>query len=243
MFAESLLENTWAQRSRRGLTTLSSFGLQAIIIGSLIFLSLLRSVVMPSAQVVSTPIFASRLEPEPLSTHPHSGSSAAQNNVAVIRLMQPARVPTGIHQGANEASPELPSGPEGGIYGTNVGTGGPDLPTSLLGGTRAVMPIVQQPIVRQFRTSSMLEGSLLRKVQPVYPPLAKGARIQGPVVLAAVISKAGTIENLRALSGHPMLVGAAIDAVSQWRYRPYILNGEPVEVETRIVVNFTLSGN
>jgi protein TonB len=80
-------------------------------------------------------------------------------------------------------------------------------------------------------------------VQPVYPPLARNARIQGPVVLAAVISKAGTIENLRVLSGHPMLVAAAIDAVSQWRYRPYILNSEPIEVETQITVNFMLSGN
>ena len=89
----------------------------------------------------------------------------------------------------------------------------------------------------------MLEGMLIRKVQPIYPPLAKAARIQGPVVLAAVISKAGTIDNLHALSGHPMLIPAAIDAVSQWRYRPYILNGEPVEVETQITVNFNLSGN
>ena len=78
---------------------------------------------------------------------------------------------------------------------------------------------------------------------PSYPPLARSARIQGPVVLAAVISKAGTIENLRALSGHPMLVPAAIEAVSQWRYRPYILNSEPIEVETQITVNFMLSGN
>jgi protein TonB len=67
--------------------------------------------------------------------------------------------------------------------------------------------------------------------------------VQGAVVLAAIISKAGTIEDLRVLSGHPMLVAAAIKAVSQWRYRPYILNGEPVEVETQITVNFTLSSN
>jgi len=80
-------------------------------------------------------------------------------------------------------------------------------------------------------------------VLPVYPPLARSARIEGPVVLAAVISKAGTIENLQVLTGHPMLVKAAIDAVSQWRYRPYILNDEAIEVETRITVNFILSGN
>jgi protein TonB len=89
----------------------------------------------------------------------------------------------------------------------------------------------------------MLEGNLIRRVEPVYPPLAKNARIQGSVVLVAVISKAGTIDNLHALSGHPMLVPAALAAVSQWRYRPYILNSEPIEVETQITVNFYLAGN
>ena len=89
----------------------------------------------------------------------------------------------------------------------------------------------------------MLEGSLIRRVQPVYPPLARSARVQGSVVLSALISKAGTMENLRVLSGHPMLVEAAIEAVRQWRYRPYILNAEPIEVETQITVSFSLTGN
>jgi periplasmic protein TonB len=68
-------------------------------------------------------------------------------------------------------------------------------------------------------------------------------RVQGPVVLAAIISKAGTIEHLQLISGHPMLVPAAIEAVSQWRYRPYILNGEAIEVETQVTVNFILERN
>ena len=89
----------------------------------------------------------------------------------------------------------------------------------------------------------MSEGDLIRKVQPTYPALARAARIQGTVVLQATISKQGTIENLRALAGHPMLVRAAIEAVCQWRYRPYILNNEPVEVETQITVNFSLAGS
>lgn len=80
------------------------------------------------------------------------------------------------------------------------------------------------------------------KPQPMYPPMARAARIQGAVVLRAIISKAGMIENLEALSGHPLLIPAAIEAVKQWRYRPYVLNGEPVEVETRVTVNFILSG-
>jgi protein TonB len=88
----------------------------------------------------------------------------------------------------------------------------------------------------------MMEGNLIYKPQPVYPPMARAARIQGAVILRAIISKAGTIENLQALSGHPLLIPAAIEAVKQWRYRPYVLNGEPVEVETQVAVNFILSG-
>ena len=72
--------------------------------------------------------------------------------------------------------------------------------------------------------------------------MARIAHIQGDVILQATISKGGQIENLRVVNGHPMLVQAALDAVKQWRYKPYMLNGEPVEVETQITVNFTLSG-
>jgi len=89
----------------------------------------------------------------------------------------------------------------------------------------------------------MSEGDLIHKVLPTYPPLARSVRIQGQVVLQAVISKQGAIENLRMVAGHPMLVPAAIEAVRQWRYRPYVLNNEPVEVETQITVNFSLGGN
>jgi protein TonB len=89
----------------------------------------------------------------------------------------------------------------------------------------------------------MDEGDLVHKVLPIYPPLARAARIQGQVVLQALISKQGVIENLKVLSGHPMLAPAAKEAVRQWRYRPYVLNNEPVEVETQITVNFSLAGN
>jgi len=88
----------------------------------------------------------------------------------------------------------------------------------------------------------MMEGNLIYKVQPVYPPMARAARVQGTVVLRAMISKNGTIENLQVVSGHPLLVRAAKDAVRQWLYRPYVLNREPVEVETQVTVNFILSG-
>jgi protein TonB len=86
----------------------------------------------------------------------------------------------------------------------------------------------------------VVEGLLIRKTIPVYPPIAKASRTQGTVVLQANISRNGTIENLRVVSGSPMLQQAAIDAVKTWLYRPYLLSGEPVEVETTVNVVFTL---
>ena len=86
----------------------------------------------------------------------------------------------------------------------------------------------------------MTQGLVLHKVSPVYPPVAKQARIQGSVILQALISKEGSIKDLKVISGPRELVDAAIGAVQQWRYRPYVINGEPVEVETIVTVNFQL---
>ena len=79
---------------------------------------------------------------------------------------------------------------------------------------------------------------LLHKVEPVYPPLARQAHVQGTVALAALIDKKGNIERLEVISGHPMLVPAAMDAVKQWKYKPYTYQGKRVAVETEIRVNF-----
>ena len=90
-------------------------------------------------------------------------------------------------------------------------------------------------------SSDIMQGLLVKKVRPEYQGDAK--HIQGTVVLKAVIDKEGNISKLQLISGHPMLAPAAIEAVKQWKYRPYLLNGEPVEVETNVTVNFTLSDN
>jgi protein TonB len=90
-------------------------------------------------------------------------------------------------------------------------------------------------------SQGVLEGSLIHKVTPVYPPSARQARISGTVILQAVIGKSGAIEHLTLKQGNPMLASAAIEAVKQWKYKPYYLNGEPVEVETLITLNFTLA--
>ena len=109
---------------------------------------------------------------------------------------------------------------------------------------RAVPPTVLRPLpVQKLRVSSgVAAGMLIHQVKPQYPPIAMQAHIQGTVVLQAVIGKDGTVQDLHLVSGHPMLAPAAIEAVKQWRYRPYRLNGEPVEVDTQINVNFTLGG-
>ncbi len=85
-------------------------------------------------------------------------------------------------------------------------------------------------------------ANLIRQVRPRYPALAKQARIQGTVILEAIISKQGSVENLRVVKGHPLLIQSALNAVKQWRYKPTVLNGVPVEVITRITVNFNLRG-
>ena len=142
----------------------------------------------------------------------------------------------------DEAPPDLgaggvPGGVPGGIPGGSAGgvIGG------IISSTHVAVPKVATP--QRVRVSSGVStGLLIRKVTPNYPQLAKQARIQGQVVLQAEISKDGTIQNLQLISGHPMLAPAAIEAVKQWRYKPYLLNGEPVAVETQVIVNFSLSG-
>lgn len=238
----STLNSSWDERSRRGLTTLTSFGLQALVVGVLLVAPLLRPAGLPSFRQLSTPVSIGQpLGEAPAVRTRASGRPATPANVADNVLRLPTQIPHGVQPGSDDATPEVgPPGP----YIPGPGTGSPaGVPYSLGPGTRPIMPAAPPAVVHQVRISHMSEGDLVRRVLPVYPPLARSARIQGQVVLQAVISKEGIIENLRVVAGHPMLVPAAIDAVSQWRYRPYVLNNDPVEVETQITVNFSLAGN
>jgi protein TonB len=245
MFADSMLETSWAQRTRRSWTTMTSFGLQALMIGCLLLLPLWKTVGLPSVRVLPTPV-SWGAPPAVAPIRHQSTTTLVQSNLADNVLIAPREIPRHIAQIEEvEPPPQMSfSGP--GVPG-GTGNGSRDgVWESLNNSLRPVAPLpvtAPPPAAHTFRTSRMLEGSLIRRVQPVYPPLARTARIQGPVVLVALISKAGTIEDLHAISGPPMLVRAAVEAVSQWRYRPYILNSEPVEVETQITVNFLLSGN
>jgi protein TonB len=127
-----------------------------------------------------------------------------------------------------------------GVAGSDFG-GGSSMMSSMFGNDNG--PKVKAAAPKTIKISGgVMVGNLLLKTQPVYPPIAKAARVSGTVVLQASISKTGSIENLKVVSGPAMLQQSAIDAVRQWRYRPYLLNGEPVEVETTVNVIFTLGG-
>jgi len=90
-------------------------------------------------------------------------------------------------------------------------------------------------------SSGAIAGNLISRADPVYPPVAKAAHVQGAVILHAIISKTGDIEDLGVVSGPPMLQGAAMDAVRRWKYKPYLLQGVPTAVDTTITVNFTIA--
>jgi protein TonB len=97
--------------------------------------------------------------------------------------------------------------------------------------------------LRQVKVArGVIQGMKIKDVAPIYPPNAKYARIQGSVLLRAVINKNGDVADLEVLDGPIELVVSAVNAVRQWKYRPYILMGEPVEVDTTITVNYVLSG-
>ena len=135
--------------------------------------------------------------------------------------------------------------------GSTQGVQGIDSPPSIALGVDSVVPFslpssnvhpVLHPdtIMHKPPTSVMMEGNLLHRITPTYPMMAKQLGVQGTVLLHAIISRTGRIEQLEVISGHPLLRAAALDAVKNWVYRPYRLNGEPIEVETQITVNFVL---
>ena len=155
-------------------------------------------------------------------------------------VLMPSTIPNSIAPINDLGAPPAPAIGDIGVSG-GTGIMGRGVPGSIGNQMAVILPPPPRP-VQPLRVSQMAEGSLAYRVQPTYPSLARAARIQGEVRLRAIIGKTGAIENLAVLGGHAMLVAAAVEAVRQWRYRPYMLNGEPVEVETEITVNFTLEG-
>jgi protein TonB len=241
MFADFSPDSDWSNHSHRGWTTLISFALQAGAVGCLLLLPLFYTEGLPKLAMLA-PLLAPAPPPAAPPTPRANLPAAPQSNLMGDRLMSPSRIPLAVTMLTDTALPPPMIDPS--AAGVRHGTGDPNAPgtvlNSVLGSDLALPP--PPPAVHHPPVSRMMEGNLVHRVQPDYPPLAKQVRVQGLVVLRAMISREGAIEDLQVLSGHPMLVKAAVEAVQQWRYRPYVLNGEPVEVETEVKVNFVLSG-
>jgi protein TonB len=182
--------------------------------------------------------------PPPPAAAPVKVVKQIQTDIVNGELRTPTKIPNKVKIIKEDEAPPpamASAGVVGGVPGGVPGGSMGGVMGSILSATPTVAPKIATP--QRVRVSSGVStGMLVRKVPPSYPPLARQARIQGTVVLQATISKEGSIENLQLISGHPMLAPAAIEAVKQWKYKPYLLNGEPVEVETQVQVNFTLAG-
>ena len=157
-------------------------------------------------------------------------------------LHAPTKIPKDIKMLKEDAAPPPQMAGVAGMGGMGSGSG---VPNGVMGGIgTAPAPVVKvaAPKGPARVSSGVVAGMAISQPKPLYPPIAKAAHVSGAVVLHAVISKTGTIEKLEAISGPEMLKGAALDAVRTWRYKPYILNGEPTEVDTTITVNFNFGG-
>ena len=241
MFADSLLDSALINHSHRGWTTLISFSMQALLVGAALMVPLLYTEGLPSLRLMrQTVIGPPPSQGPPPKIEPSHGRNFALKNPSGLVLMPPKEIPKGI---TPETDVSVGPPPELATGGGASGSSGSGVPTGVLNsmGDANVIPMPPRP-VHHPPISHWMEGNLIHRLQPAYPPLAVQTRTQGQVVLRAVISREGTIENLQVVSGHPLLVRAAIEAVRQWRYRPYVLNGEAVEVETQVTVNFVLSG-
>ena len=249
LFEDSLLDSGVAQRKRRTRATLFSFVLQLFLIGLLLLLPLWFTDVLPKQQLL---IFLEAPPPPPPPPPPAASTPSAAKVVKVTsnivngRLRAPSRIPAKVQMIKEDDTPP-PVGTIGGVVGGVPG----GIPGGQLGGviggiissssSLAVAPTLSKPVptVQRVRVSQgVTKGLLIYRVEPTYPPLAQQARVQGVVVLTALIDKRGNVEHLQVVSGHPLLAPAAIEAVKQWRYKPFLVSGQPVEVETTVTITF-----
>jgi protein TonB len=253
MFEQTFVEGVG--KTNRTWTVMVSFLGQIVLIGVAVLIPMIYFDALPKSQLTSFLV-----APPPPPPPPPPPAAAPVKVVKVIprqfdagRLMAPKAVPKEIAMIKEEELPPPSTGAVGVVGGVPGGVAG-GTPGGVIGGIIGSIPSaapppppppvkVEKPVAPQrIRVGGNVQQALLiRQPKPVYPPLAKQARIQGVVRLNAIIGKDGTIQNLTVASGHPLLVPSAMEAVKQWVYKPTLLNGEPVEVVTQIDVNFTLS--
>jgi protein TonB len=239
MFEDSLFDSgKWVKR-RSPWVTVNSFLVQAVLIGVLALVSIFYPETLPRQQ------FMTFLEAPPPPPPPAAAALPKVRKVVVSeldhgQLRTPTAIPKQVAKIQEDETPISNDGVVGGVVGGVPGGSIGGVLNSIASIPAAVPKVAVPQKVRV--PSGVAQGNLIHDVKPPYPPLARQSRIQGTVVLQAVIGKDGTIQNLQVVSGHPMLAQAALDAVKKWRYRPYYLNGEPVDVDTTININFTLSG-
>lgn len=228
MFRETLLESSPVTRKNKRWPMAAAFTTEIIVAGVLILIPLLTTAVIPVSAHVSIVAPLGNVHSTVEKSSGHSGN-------AVIHL-----TPVVTLANTNRNAISFPTSTTTDRTGDEIQPvfGNPDgLPNLGVGGDRPA-PLLQSRPSHILKVSHLDEAQLLVKVQPIYPHIAVMTNTEGDVKLHAVIAKDGTIQSLSVVSGHPALAAAAVDAVRQWRYRPYYLNGEPVEVETFITVSF-----
>jgi len=246
MFEDSLIESGGKLKTKRGWTSIVSFLLQFMIIGVMVLIPLIFTEALPKTVTLGFLVAPPPPPPPPPpAAAPVKIVKVIQTDIVNGQLRTPTKIPQKVQMIKEEEAPPPVMASAGVVGGVPGGVPGGSMSGVLGGivnaGVNTALPKIATP--QRVRVSSgVVSGLKIRDVRPNYPPLARQARIQGTVILQAQISKTGEIENLQLISGHPMLAPAAIEAVKQWKYKPYLLNGEPVEVETQVQVNFTLSG-
>ncbi len=239
MFEDSLVESTHRIRTRSRRYVVGSFLLEAALLAVIVLVPCLYPAALPQ-KYLSVPLIAPppAAAPQMLQQRP-AASPAARPELLDLTLTAPPRIPTGIHQVIDMAPPGMSPG---GDLGVAAGNGPPGALFPSAAPPPAPRAHLAKPSGPIHISSGVAGGRLIVPIRPHYPILALEARIQGTVVVCTTISTEGRIEDLRVLSGPPLLVNAAVDAIRQARYRPYLLNGQPVEVETTITVVFRLDG-
>jgi protein TonB len=241
MFSE-LVESSLAGQitHKRWAVVLSAMG-QMIVLAVLVLLPLMHTQALPKAL---SGIYLLAPQPPALQSQfpKPARTKRAPRLFNGIRLIAPTSIPPIVEV---PREPELPPDAEPSPQTNSVFNGIPGLDKSneILGSSRRNPPPPEKaPPVRIRQGGDVEQALLLNQTKPAYPFLAIQTRTQGDVVLRAIISKDGNVAELQVVSGHPLLVKAAVEAVRQWRYKPTLLNGEPVEVDTTITVSFRLGG-